>query len=774
MMLRTRRRTWRPAVSAVPAILAIVAFLVPFGLASQTGTLKGRVLDAASKKPVAGAKVILEGTSLSAVANEAGDYQIADVLAGTYPMTFSARGFKSYKIPERLILAGQVTVQDVELRGTPYDAEETVVVEAGYFEKRAEEPLSRFTLGRTEIKRMPGSIEDISRVLTMFPSVSRVNELFNDLIVRGGSPFENGFYVDGIPISNINYFQREGGSAGALGILNTDLIENADFSAGGFSSIYGDRMSSIVDIRFRQGKTERVATRADLNVTGFGLTVEGPLAKGKGSWIVSGRRSYYDLVAKVIDVGVVPNLGNVHAKLEFRLTPRDRITVLDIFGSCRLSYGIDVALDYDLNYATNARTNQNTLGVVWQHLWGDRGYSETSISGSYVADRDTLDDALSGRSYLGRDEDEITLTVRNLNVLRFDARNKLEFGFETRRVRASFNNYYSSYIDKWGLEFPGLQIQGRYNESLSGLFASHRVDFSERLSVIAGLRGDYFTFNRRFRLSPRGSITWQVSRRLTLNVGGGLYRQTLYPYLLVRNPQGASLEDPLAVQAIVGADLRLGDSAKLTIELYDKEYSHLPLTPDDPTLFVLDNNVAMTGYFQYRRMTDQGRAASRGVELFLQKKFGERLSAVVSASLFRARYRDFNGVWRNRLYDNRVLLTFIGRWRPNDRWDVNVRWNFAGGIPYTPFDIQKSMDSDIGVLDRSRFYAERYPNYHSLFLRVDRRFVFKKAVLAAYVSLINAYNHENIARYYWNKTDRIVSAVNQIRLIPVFGLELEF
>jgi hypothetical protein len=755
-------------------ICAILVLMIAAGGADDTGILKGRVLDAVSKKPIPKAKIVLEGTSLSAVTDDKGDYLIPSIPAGIYPVVFSARGFKSLQIPERLILAGKITGQDVELVETPYDAEEKVGVEADYFKKKAEEPLSRFTLGRTEISRMPGSIEDLSRVLNIFPSVSRVNELSSDLIVRGGSPFENGFYVDGIPVSNINYFQREGGSGGALGILNTDLIETVDFSSGGFSAVYGDRLSSIIDIKFRRGTTDRVSTRADLNVSGLGLSVEGPLPGGKGSWILSGKRSYYDILAKVFDIGVVPNMGNIHAKVDFRLTPRDRITVLDIFGTCRLAYGIDVAVEKDLNYATNARTNQNTLGLVWQHLWGDLGYSETSVSGSYVKNIDTLDDPFLGRSYVGRDEDELTLNVRNINVIRFDARNKIEFGFDARAVRATFNNYFSSYVDKWGLEFPGLQIDGRFRESLTGAFASHRINFSENLSLGIGLRGDYFTFNRSVHVSPRASITWKANPRLTLNFGGGLFRQTLYPLLLVRNPQSSTLKDPLAVHLIAGADVRLSDSAKMTLEFYIKEYRNLPQTPDDPTLFILDNNVAMTGYFQYDRLSDGGRAASRGVELFLQKKFGDRLSAVVSASLFRARFRDFNGVWRNRLYDNRILLTLIGRYRPNDRWDLNLRWNFAGGIPYTPFDVEKSMAANMGILERSNFFSERYPDYHSLFLRVDRRFVLRTSVLSIYLSLINAYNHNNIARYYWNRTDMTVSVANQAKLIPIFGVEMEF
>ena len=767
-------RNIRIAGSLGLGVLATLAFMISSGRADDAGILRGRVLDAVLKKPISGVKIVLEGTPLSAVTNDAGDYRIADIPAGTYALTVSARGFKSTKITERLILAGRVMVQNLELVETPYDAEEEVIVEADYIKKKAEDPLSQFHLDHTEISRMAGSIEDISRVLNIFPGISRVNELFNDLIVRGGSPFENGFYLDGIPVSNINYFQREGGSGGALGILNTDLIENVDFSAGGFPAVYGDRLSSIVDIKLRQGRTDRAGGRADLNISGLGLSVEGPLPGGKGAWILSGKRSYYDILAGVLDIGVVPNLGNIHAKVDFRLTPRDRITVLDVFGTCRLDYGVEIAVEKDMNYAINASTRQNTLGIVWQHVWGDRGYSETSLSGSYVKDLDTLEDPFLNREYLGRDEDELTLTLRNVNVIRFNARHKLEFGIEARAVRASFNNFFAAHIDRWGLEFPGLQIKGRFGESLSGAFASHRIGFSEKVSLVVGLRGDYFTFNRGVHVEPRASLSWKASRRLTMNFGGGLYRQTLYPLLLVRNPQSTSLKDPQAIHLIGGTDIRLSESAIMTLEFYIKDYRNLPQTPDDPTLFILDNNVAMTGYFQYDRLTDGGRAASRGVELFLQKKFGDHMSAVVSASLFRARYRDFNGVWRDRLYDNRILLTLIGRCRPDDRWDINLRWNFAGGIPYTPFDLEKSMAANIGIFDRSKYFSERYPDYHSLFIRVDRRFVFRAAVLSVYLSLINAYDHKNISRYYWNRTDKTVSAVNQARLIPVFGIEMEF
>lgn len=741
---------------------------------NKTGILKGRILNALTKTPVPDALITLEGTSLSTVTDSAGEYRISGIPVGTYPIIVTAHGFRSYRLPEQLILAGQVSIQNIELVETPYDAEEKVTVEADYFEKKAVDPLSQFRLDRTEINRIAGTIEDINRVLTLFPSVAHVNELSNDLIVRGGSPFETGFYLEGIPVSNINHFRREGGSGGALSILNPDLIENVDFSAGGFSAIYGDRLSSIVDIKFRQGRVDRIASRVDLNISGFGLSLEGPLPGGKGSWILSGKRSYYDLLSEIIDIGIVPNLANIHAKVDYQLTPRDRISLIDVFGACSLDYGIEVALEEEMNYATNAATNQNTLGIIWQHIWGDRGYSETSLSSSYVKDVDTLDDPLQRQEYMSRDEDERTITLRNTNVIRVSSRYTTEFGFEIHALRASFNNYYSQYVDKWGLEVPGLEISGRFKESLSGLFTSHRLSLLKNLSMVIGLRGDYFSFNKRIQISPRASLSWKAGQWLTLNFGGGVFRQTLYPLLLVRNPQGAALKDPLAIHLIAGADIRLGESTKMTLEFYDKNYQNMPQTPDDPTLFILDNNVSMSGYFLYDRLSDGGRATSRGVELFLQKKFGDHLSTIISASLFKARYRDFDGIWRDRIYDNRILLNVIGHYRPGNHWEFNFRWSYAGGIPYTPFDVEKSNAVNFGILDRTNYYSERYPAYHSLFIRVDRQFSFKGSVLSVYLSLVNAYNRKNIARYYWDRTHRTVSVIEQVRRIPVFGIELTF
>ncbi|MBN2012063.1 hypothetical protein JW960_22230 [candidate division KSB1 bacterium] len=181
-----------------------------------------------------------------------------------------------------------------------------------------------------------------------------------------------------------------------------------------------------------------------------------------------------------------------------------------------------------------------------------------------------------------------------------------------------------------------------------------------------------------------------------------------------------------------------------------------------------------TFFTNYHNLTDNGQAWSRGVEFLIQKKMAKDFYGLVSASLFRCRYQDYYGKWRDRIYDNRYIFNLIGGYKPNNKWEFSIRWNFAGGAPYTPFDQEKSRLADSAVIDATRVNAERYPDYHTLNIRFDRRFYFNQSTLVAYFSLWNAYNQKNIATYYWNKTDNKQDTIYQWSFLPIGGFEFEF
>jgi hypothetical protein len=191
-------------------------------------------------------------------------------------------------------------------------------------------------------------------------------------------------------------------------------------------------------------------------------------------------------------------------------------------------------------------------------------------------------------------------------------------------------------------------------------------------------------------------------------------------------------------------------------------------------LFIIDEMI-YSNYFNYQpHLRDDGKARSYGVEMTLQKKLRSGLYGLVSGAWFRSQYEDLKGVWRNRSFDNQVVLSAEGGYKPNEKWEYSLRWVFAGGAPYTPLDLEASQEINRSVYDQLRVNDVRYPSYHSLNLRVDRRFNFTNSNLIVYLSVWNAYNRSNVASYFWNEHEKKQDELLQWSLLPIFGCEFEF
>ena len=225
---------------------------------------------------------------------------------------------------------------------------------------------------------------------------------------------------------------------------------------------------------------------------------------------------------------------------------------------------------------------------------------------------------------------------------------------------------------------------------------------------------------------------------------------------------------------VMGINHLLSENTRLTLEVYDKEYRDFPLDPSQPPLFILDELFYDLGFFfSHDNLVDTGKAYTRGVELVIQKKLARDFYGLVSGSYFRSRYRDYNGFWRDRVFDNRYIFSVEGGYKPNNKWEYSVRWVFAGGPPYTPFDIQASESAIKGIFDRNRINKVRKPDYHSLNIRFDRRFNFSGSNLIFYMDFWNVYNRKNIESYYWNEAENKRDVSHQWSFIPIIGLEWE-
>ncbi len=739
----------------------------------KTGSLKGRVMDAETQSPIVGATILLLGTERGAASDADGRFTVGKIPVGSYSVQVSSIGYQPLTRTDVIIRAGRTTVLDVELQVSATELQ-GMTVGAGYFSESPTEPTSSIRFSAEEVRRAPGSAGDVSRIMFSLPSVAKVNDFINNLIVRGGSPTENSFYVDNIEIPNINHYPLFGTSGGPISLINTDFIKDVTFSAGGFSAAYGDRLSSIMQLSFREGNRDEIDLQADLNFAGFGLIGEGPLPGKRGSWLLSIRRSYLDLLVDAIGTGAVPRYSDYQGKLVYDLSPQHQLSALGVLGIDNINFEREDAIE-EGNITDGASDGyEYAFGVNWRFLWSDNGYSNTSIS--YLATRVEANyfETSTGNQLTRQDNIDGAAQLRNVSFYRLTDRHEFEFGFDLKYEMDDYDFFFSEYTNFFGDTIPSLTLNDEIRSPKLGGFVNYIVRPFNRWQVTVGGRVDYFEYTGQTNLSPRGSVSYRVTDGTTLNAAAGIYNQTMPIVLLSQQESNRNLNNPRAYHYVLGFEQLLSDDTRLTVEGYYKWYENFPMNVEQPEMFIIDEMIYNNWFFYHENLRDDGNARSYGVEATVQKKLRAGVYGLLSGAWFRSQYEDLNGIWRNRTFDNQIVASAEGGYKPNDRWEYSLRFVYAGGAPYTPLDLDASRTINRSVYDQGRVNESRYPDYHSLNLRVDRRFNFDNSNMIVYFSVWNAYNRENVASYYWNEIEQQQDEILQWSLLPIFGIEYEF
>ena len=519
----------------------------------KTGILGGYVMDLESRRgiPDARVKILIEGGARederSTTTDRGGAFRFPALPVGVYTGFFEREGYAP-KTMTGIRITSDVPVRlDVDLVRLPQAIREEVTVVAEAVQENARRTAGAVTIEGERLRKTPGSMDDVSRVIRTSAGLSQVNDLSNELIVRGGSPWENAFYHQPDPFYDINHFQAQGGSGGLIGLINASWVRSMSFYKGGFPAAFGDRMSSVIEMAFREGDGNGFAAKWISTLPDSAAAWKARFSDGRGSFLLSAKRSYHDILAKIIGVGVAPRFGDIHFKAAVDFGPRHRLVLLDVNGDSRMAFDLERAVTLGFTRSLNYVTRQNTVGLTWYAGWSDVYSSVTSLAWSAYRNTDELEDSVSKDALFLIDEMTDVLNLRHVGSLRLGPRSKASFGFESRLEVYDFNNTYGETVNPYAQIIPQFVRRGDLRTTKAAAFANLDWTPSGPLTVSLGARLDHFSFNRSTEISPRLTVAWAVVPRFAVKAGAGLFRQAVPTAILGVSPEARTNRNPYAV-----------------------------------------------------------------------------------------------------------------------------------------------------------------------------------------------------------------------------------
>ncbi|MFM1884556.1 MAG: hypothetical protein RL168_740 [Bacteroidota bacterium] len=727
----------------------LLSLLLLASFATNAQVIRGSVLDDASNDPIPGAIVTIQGSPLQAVTDFDGNFELRGMVPGLYNVSVGFIGYEGKTQFEVQVTQAKAAVVNFRLREALQVLDEVVISTQQQFKQEAQSPVSVQSIGINEIQRNPGGNQDISKVIQSLPGVASGVAFRNDLIIRGGGPNENRFYLDGIEIPAINHFATQGASGGPVGMINVNFIRDVDFYTSAFPAQRGNSLSSIMEINLKDGRTDKTGGIFQVGASEVGLTLDGPLSK-KTTYLASIRRSYLQFLFKAIGLPFLPTYNDYQFKVKHNFNRNNQLTILSLG-----AYDVSV-LNTDENETPEQRYLLNYLPEYdqWNYSIGAK-YTHFGPGGitNVVLSRFMLNNESYKYENNNRDLDQL------LNYASQEIENKLRVEHQIKKSRweslVGFGleqaKYNTQTFDK---RLPGGFILDYSTDAIyykANAFANWVGRFADdRLKISLGLRTDIVDFNESTRnplnqLSPRVALSYNLNENWTLDGNYGRYYQ-LPPYTALGytglDGDNSDLTFIQAEHFVAGSTQYWPWNAKTSIEGFYKRYTNYPfLLRDSISLATVGGDFGVIGN-QLATATSDGRAY--GLELTYQQKLYKGLFGIAAITLVRSEFQDINGDYVPSSWDNGLIATFTFGKRFGKNYEIGVQYQHLGGAPYTPFDVDKTAtiyNWDVlgrGIPNYSLLNTERLGEFDRLNIRIDKKWFLKKVNIDLYFDLQNA------------------------------------
>ncbi|EKB49501.1 TonB-dependent receptor [Cecembia lonarensis] len=732
---------------------------------AQQGEVRGRVFNKVNNEGIPFANVILLGTDYGTVTDIDGNYVLSNIPPGFYNIRASFVGFRSKTEFDIQITLARAVRLDFDLIEEASDLSEVTV--AAEFSRSDETPISVRRLNTNEIERYPGGNRDISRVIQSLPGVASTANFRNDIIIRGGAPNENKFFVDEIEVPVINHFSTQGSSGGPVGILNVNLIKNVDVITGGFPADRMNSLSSFFEFSLKEGRKDKMFTQMTVGASEFTLSNEGPLGE-KTTYLVSARRSYLQFLFRALGLPFLPTFNDFTVKTTTKINPKTELTFLAVGATGNF------ALNFDEPRNETELERENRLYLLenlpitsqWNYTTGLRlkRFRENGFW-TFVLSRNMLNNR-SFKYFQNDESDPANLTfdyISQESENKFRAENSIfKKGFNLKYgVNYEYSRFFVNSFDRFSFASEGLVIDVNEKTFFNsyGAFISGSKNFNnERLLITGGVRIDGSDFGETARnplnqISPRLSVSYQIKPQLFWTNNAGIYYQRpAYTSLGFRDNDGQLVNQLNNIKFIQATHFVSGiekvipeKSRRFSIEGFYKLYRDYPSSILNG--IALANLGADFGVIGNEPVLSNAEGRAYGMEFLAQQRLYNNFYGIAAVTLVRSEFTNPNTEgFVPSAWDNRIIVSLTAGKRFGKNWEFGARWRYLGGAPYTPVDVETSSLIDIwnlrgqGIPDFNQINAFRLREFHQLDVRLDKRYFFKKWNFNWYIDIENAYD----------------------------------
>lgn len=751
-------------------VLSLLFFFIDALKAQNTpqARISGYTIDKNTLKPIPGISVKLESTNKGTTTDSTGFFRITNITPGSYNISFSILNYNAKTINNVVLTSGNETTISIELEMAAKKLDEIVITNRRNSAKATslESPLSVQRMTTEEIKRNPGGNFDISKVIQSLPGVGGGvggGGFRNDIIIRGGAPSENVYYLDGIEIPVINHFGTQGSGGGPQGILNANFIEEVKMNTSAFDARYDNALSSVLQFKQKSGNSYKTQGNVILSATELAITLDGPLSK-KTTYLASIRRSYLQLLFEAIDLPIRPNYWDYQFKTTTRINDKTTLSFMGIGAIDEFKFAAPKEASDEKLYVINSNPMINqwnyTVGASLKKLTAN-GFWNLALSRN----------SLNNQADKYEDNDNPSDATRTLmtnsteteNKLRFDASTtvnglKLSYGASAQYV--DFDNSYFNVYRKAVKNTAGAIIQpalivnsvNKVDFLKYGAFVqlSKRI-MNERMAISLGTRIDGNSLgnseaNPFKQFSPRLSFSYAATSKTNLNASIGRYHKLpAYTQLAYSNPMQTVNSNPgkyiSSNHYVAGIEHLPSSSLRFTLEGFYKGYSNYPISLLDGVS--LANKGTEFGSIGNEPISQAGKGQAYGIEFLAQKKLTKRFFGILSYTFYHSTFTNQKAEYIPASWDNRHLVSLTWGYKFKRNWELGLKFRYQGAAPYTPFDMTASrlnyLTQGTGILDNGKYNSLRLDAFNASDVRIDKKWNFNKFTLDLYLDVTNWY-----------------------------------